>query len=176
MSLAFAGAHPERLHSLALFEPASIPGPLSVEEAPLFRRLDAELRGLDGREFMERFIALQLRDGVPAPAPPSDGPPPPWMARRPAGLATLMRAFGAHPFDRAALSTGAFPVFFGYGDQSGEQEEVRAGILSRLFADIRVRRFTGMHHFVPPEQIYTAEHVDALRELWTRASTTAAVG
>src|SRR5579871_850814 len=39
VSLAFAGAHPERLLSLGLFEPASIPGQLSREEADLFHRL-----------------------------------------------------------------------------------------------------------------------------------------
>jgi pimeloyl-ACP methyl ester carboxylesterase len=175
VSLAFAGAHPERLRSLALFEPASIPGKLSDEEAQLFQRLNAELPGREGREFMERFVALQLREGV-APPPPPDGPPPPWMAKRPSGLAAMMRAFGAHPFDREQLRTDSFPVFYAYGDQTGIQEEIRAGILSRLFADIRVRRFAGIHHFVGPELIYNAEHVDALRELWSRASETAAVG
>src|SRR5437588_4241612 len=60
VSLAFAGAHPDRLLSLALFEPASIPGPLSAEEAEIYARLETELAGLSGPEFMRAFVALQV--------------------------------------------------------------------------------------------------------------------
>lgn len=165
VSLAFAGAHPERLLSLALFEPASIPGRLSPEEAELFSRLDRELSGRSGPAFMETFVRLQLREGVAVPPPPP-GEPPPWMARRPAGLAAMMRAFGEHPFDREWLRRCQAPVFLGYGDLTTVVEEVRAGILGRLFGDVRIRRFAGVHHFVPAEQIYTAEHVALLRQLW----------
>lgn len=167
VSLAFAGAHPDRLLSLALFEPASIPGGLTEEEEELYRRLDERLSGLSGPEFMRAFVALQVREGVEVPPPA--GPPPPWMASRPAGLAAMMAAFGDYSFDRESLRHCDFPVFLGYGDLTGVHEEIRAGILSRLFPDIHVRRFRGIHHFVPPEQIYTARHVTALRELWARA-------
>jgi hypothetical protein len=36
-----------------------------------------------------------------------------------------------------------------------------------------VQRFAGVHHFVPPEQIYTPAHVTALLELWRTAETSA---
>src|SRR5579859_7778305 len=140
VSLAFAGAHPDRLLSLALFEPASIPGKLTVEEAALYTQLETELAGLSGPEFMRKFVELQVREGVVVPPP--EGPTPPWMATRPAGLAAMMRAFGAHPFDRAALRRCSAPVFLGYGELTGAHEEVGAGILSRLFPDIHVRRFS----------------------------------
>ena len=172
VSLAFAGAHPERLLSLALFEPASIPGKLSPDEAELYARLEAELAGLSGPEFMRTFVQLQVREGVVVPPP--DGPPPPWMAKRPAGLAAMMAAFGAHPFDREALRQCSSPVFLGYGELTGIHEEIRIGILSRLFPDVRIRRFSGIHHFVRPELIYTSDHVCALRDLWERASAPAA--
>jgi pimeloyl-ACP methyl ester carboxylesterase/ketosteroid isomerase-like protein len=168
MSLAFAGAHPERLLSLALFEPASIPGPLSAEEAELYRRLDRELAGKSGPEFMRSFVTLQVKEGVEVPPPA--GPPAPWMSKRPAGLAAMMKAFGAHPFDREQLRRCEFPVFLGYGDQTGVHEEIRAGILARLLPDVHVRRFAGVHHFVPPEEIYSAEHVAALQQLWASAN------
>jgi len=45
---------------------------------------------------------------------------------------------------------------------------MKAGILARLFTDIRVQRFAGIHHFVPPEQIYTADQVESLLDLWRR--------
>ena len=169
VSLAFAGAHPERLLSLALFEPASIPGPLSAEEGELYRRLKSELAGKSGPDFMRTFMMVQLRDGVHLAPPP--GPPPPWMERRPAGLASMMAAFGGHPFDRERLRRSEFPVFLGYGGLTGEHEEIRAGILARLLPDVHIRRFAGIHHFVPPEEIYSREHVDALRELWKCAET-----
>lgn len=164
VSLAFAGAHPERLLSLALFEPASIPGPLTAEEAELYRRLEADLAGKSGPEFMREFMTLQVRDGVQL-APPA-GPPPPWMGTRPAGLAAMMVAFGVYPFDREDLRRCRFPLFIAYGDLTGIHEEIRAGILARLFPDVHVRRFSGIHHFVPPEEIYSPEHVEALREHW----------
>ena len=167
VSLAFAGAHPERLLSLALFEPASIPGRLSAEEAVFYSHLTAELAGRSGPDFMRGFVQMNLRDGVEAPPPPP-GDPPPWMALRPAGIAAMMRGFGEHPFERDWLRRCTCPVFLGYGDLTNVQEEVRAGILARLFPDVRVRRFTGVHHFVPAEQIYTPEHVQALLELWAR--------
>lgn len=167
ISLAFAGAHPERLLSLALFEPASIPGRLSSEEAELYRRLESELADKSGPDFMRTFMALQVKDGVNL-APP-DGPPPPWMETRPAGLASMMAAFGAHPFDRERLRRCEFPVFLAYGDLTGVHEEIRAGIVARLLPDIHIRRFAGIHHFVAPEAIYSPGHVNALREHWKLA-------
>lgn len=165
VSLALAGTCGERLLSLALFEPASVPGRLSPEGASLYRRLGDQLGGLSGPDFMRTFMRLQLRPGV-EPAPPT-GPPPPWMRSRPAGLAAMMAAFGRHPFDREQLRRCDFPVFLAYGDLTGEHEAIRAGVLARLLPDLHVRRFRGIHHFVPPEAIYTDDHVRLLRELWT---------
>jgi pimeloyl-ACP methyl ester carboxylesterase len=167
VALAFAGARPDRLLSLALFEPASIPGELTPEESDLYRRLRRELAGKSGADFMRRFMALQVRPGVELAEP--SGPPPPWMQTRPAGLAAMMAAFGAHPFDRADLRRCGFPVFAGYGDLTGVHDEIRAGILARLLPDVRIRRFAGIHHFVPPAEIYSRQHIEALGELWRRA-------
>ena len=171
VSLAFAGAHPERLRSLALFEPASVPGPLSHDEAVLATRLSEQLQGLDGEAFMRAFMTLQLRPGVVMPPPPS--PPLPWMAKRPAGLTAMMRAFPAHPFDRDLLRRCSAPVFVGHGALTGEQEEIRAGVLARLLPDVHVRRFDGVHHFVPADKLYTPEHLQELRDLWAKTDAAA---
>jgi hypothetical protein len=82
----------------------------------------------------------------------------------------MTRAFTAYSFDRDRLRAGEFPVYLGYGDLTNEYEEVQASVLARFFADIRIQRFAGVHHFVPPEQIYTPAHVQALEELWARSS------
>jgi pimeloyl-ACP methyl ester carboxylesterase len=167
VSLAFAGTHPKRLLSLALFEPARVPGTPTAEEAAIdsgFRRV---MSGLQGADFMRAFMALQLRDDVEPPPPPIQQTP--GMESRPAGLAAMMRAFADYAFDRNRLRACDFPVFLGYGDLTSEFEELKAGVLGRLLPDIRIRRFKGIHHFVRPELIYNAEHVDAIRALWGKA-------
>lgn len=167
VSLAFAGAHPDRLLSLALFEPADVPGEPSAEEAALRERLQTRLAGLDQATFMDMFVRLQVRPGVRVPQP--SGPIPEWMRNRPAGLAAMMAAFRTYPFDREQLRTWQFPVFLGYGELTAEQEELKAAVLGRLVGDIHIRRFPGIHHFVPPERLYTPDHVHALRGLWRGA-------
>jgi pimeloyl-ACP methyl ester carboxylesterase len=173
VSLAFAGAHPERLRSLAVFEPAFVPGPRTEEEARLAAQLAERLQGLEGGDFMREFMTVQVRPGV-ALAPPA-GPPPPWMNSRPAGLSAMMAAFATHPFDRESLRRLKCPVFLGHGELSGVQEEVKAAVLARLLPDLRIRRFPGIHHFVSPQELYSAEHVEVLRELWARVEEPALV-
>ncbi len=141
VSLAFAGTHPDRLLSLAVFEPAWVPGKRDAEETEWWAELD---RGLAGKTGL--------------------------MGNRPAGLTAMIGAFGRYSFDRASLSRVEVPVLYGYGDQTGGQEVIKASLLSRLLPDLHIRRFAGMHHFMTPEQIYNAEHVAAIRELWTRAT------
>ncbi len=172
ISLAFAGAYPERLLSLALFEPARVPGNLSGEEAALdaTQELREALAGAQGdfMRFMRVFVSLQVRQGVEI-EPPS-GQAAPWMRNRPAGIAAAMRAFVDYHFDRNQLRNCNFPVFYGYGDLTTEMMgELQAAILGRLLPDIHIRRFSGIHHFEPPERIYTPQHLQDLRALWTRA-------
>jgi pimeloyl-ACP methyl ester carboxylesterase len=172
ISLAYAGTRRNRVISLGLFEPAQIPGTLTAEESAFFSGLEAKLRGLQGDEFMRTFVSEQVKPGAMLPPPPGS-PPSPEMRKRPAGIAALISAFQRYSFDRAWLAEAAFPVFYGYGDMSHEEQALKAGILARLFADIRVHRFAGVHHFVPAEQIYTAEHARSLMDLWRRAEESA---
>jgi len=167
ISLAYAGTRPDRLLSLGLFEPAQIPGKLTDAEHAFFTGLQRRLEGLSGDQFMATFIREQVKPGAQLPPPPP-GPASPEMQKRPAGIAALIKAFGAYPFDRELLEEGTFPVFYGYGDLSHPEQALKASILARLFADIRVNRYRGVHHFVPPEMIYTPDHVGALLDLWQR--------
>jgi len=167
ISLAFAGTNQHRILSLSLFEPARIPGELSDKERAFFSALEAKLRGLEGDQFMATFVREQVKPG--AQLSPPTGPVSPEMRKRPAGIAALVRAFAEYRFDRNVLRTCAFPVSYAYGDLSHEEQAVKAGILARLFPDIRVQRFAGIHHFVPPEMIYTPEYARSLLEQWRRA-------
>jgi pimeloyl-ACP methyl ester carboxylesterase len=168
ISLAYAGTRPRRILSLALFEPAQIPGTLSAEEKAFFATLERKLQGLEGDEFMATFVREQVKAGVTVPPPPP-GPVSPEMRKRPAGIAALIKAFHAYAFDRELLRAGSFPVFYAYGDMSHPEQALKAGILAQLFADIQVRRYAGVHHFVPPDMIYTPAHARTLLELWRSA-------
>ncbi len=167
IALAFAGTRPKRLLSLALFEPAMIPGPMTHDEQVMADALGAQLAGLEGGDFMSAFVRLQLKPGVQPPPPP---PPAPGMQKRPAGIAALMRSFTAYRFDRDLPRTPRFPVYLGYGDLTHDIEAVKASALARLFSDIRIQRYAGVHHFVPADHIYTLEHAAALEDLWARGS------
>jgi pimeloyl-ACP methyl ester carboxylesterase len=171
LSLAYAGTRPERIRSLALFEPARIPGALTPEESLGFDSLVRKLKGLDGPAYMSAFVREQLKPGVEPPPPPASMSTE--MQNRPAGIAALIQAFNVYRFDRSQLEASSFPVFLGYGDLTSDAEAVRAAVLARLFADIRIRRFAGVHHFVPPEQIYTAGHIRLLLDLWQHAESSA---
>jgi pimeloyl-ACP methyl ester carboxylesterase len=173
ISLAYAGTKPHRLVSLGLFEPARIPGHMTDAERNASDELEQKLRGRDSSDFMAAFVREQVKPGVELPPPPQ-GPVSAEMQKRPAGIAALMRVFGAYQFERGRFAEARFPVFLGYGDQTHEIEAIRAGVLASLFGDIRVRRFAGVHHFVAPELIYTPEHVGALLDLWRRAERSAA--
>jgi len=168
-SLAFAAAHPDRLLSLALLEPAWAGNEgRSPEEVALWERFKA-LPALGPDEFMRGFTALQLASGVEPPAPPP-GPPPPWMAKRPAGLTAFIRAFDAGVLDPDALRRFTRPVYFAVGGRSNPDYYARmADRLASLFPDFTLERYEERHHFDPPHRREPARVAAALRLLWKRA-------
>src|SRR6266571_4315121 len=84
VSLAYAATRPNRLLSLGLFEPAGIPGNRTDQEQAAHRSLQEQLRGLDGADFMSKFVRLQLKPGVPPPPAPASVPAE--TRNRPGGL------------------------------------------------------------------------------------------
>lgn len=168
-SLAFTARHPERLLSLALFEPAWAGNVgLAAEELELRDRYRA-LRGLPDDRFMAGFVGYQLRAGV-APPPPPPGPPPPWMSKRPAGLRAFMGSFDAAELDLDRLRRFDRPVYFGLGGRSNpDYYERMAGRLRAVFPDFALEVYEDRHHFDPPHRIEPARVAEALRALWSRA-------
>jgi pimeloyl-ACP methyl ester carboxylesterase len=97
-SVAFTAKCPERLISLALIEPAWIGSP-TEDDAEDWAAL-ARVMTLPPEERMQAFMAWHMRPGLQPPAmrlPP--GPPPAWMAKRPAGQAAMSRAFHMYTLD-----------------------------------------------------------------------------
>jgi len=168
-SLAFAASRPERLLSLALMEPAFAGWRgMTDAERSHFERFRS-LLDMDGPAMLAKFQALQLAPGVePAPSPP--GTPPPWMAKRPAGLHAMLRTFLGTDLDLAALRRFDRPVWFALGGRSNpDYYALMAKRLAGVFPDFAVEIFPDRHHFDPPHRIEPARVATSLRSLWARA-------
>lgn len=168
-ALAFAALQPERLGSLALLEPAWA-GRWDVSPAEKALRLEYDrLEGLPVEELMPAFMRLNLRPGVPLPEPPP-GEPPPWMAKRPAGIRAISAAFRRDDIDREALRRFDRPVYFALGGLSNpDQYGEIARRLDRVFPDFELEVFEDRHHFDPPHRIEPERLASSLKELWRRA-------
>jgi pimeloyl-ACP methyl ester carboxylesterase len=168
-ALEAAARHPGRLLSLALLEPAWA-GDWEQGEAEqaLWRELE-KLEELPPDEYIPSFVRLELRPGVKPPAP-EPGPPPTWMANRPAGIRALVRAFKTSGLDRKALSRFNCPVYFALGGLSNPNlYGALAERLSRAFDDFTLEVFEERHHFDPPHRIEPERVARSLRILWQRA-------
>jgi len=168
-SLAFAAARPERLASLALLEPAWAGNwDQSFAEQAAWLQHD-RLEALPIEQFMPAFIRFSLKPGVPIPPPPP-GEPPPWMAKRPAGIRAIVSAFRRGDVDREALRAFDRPVYFALGALSNpDQYEEIAKRLGGVFPDFELEVFEDRHHFDPPHRIEPERLASSLTTLWERA-------
>jgi pimeloyl-ACP methyl ester carboxylesterase len=168
-SLAFAAARPERLASLALLEPAWAGNrDLSRAEEDAWLELH-RLEGLPDEQLMRAFVERGVKPGVPIPpGPPGD--PPPWMAKRPAGIRAFLRAFREGDLDQAALRRFGQPVYFALGGLSNaDQYGEIARRLGEVFPDFELEVFEDRHHFDPPHRIEPERLAASLTRLWLRA-------
>lgn len=166
-ALALAALHGERLLSLALLEPAWAGNERTQQEEALMERFRA-LDSLPPDQFMAEFTRLQLAPGVEPPARP-EGPPPPWMAKRPAGIRAFFDAFDGADLDIEALEAFNCPVYFAVGGRSnpdffGPMSER----LSEIFADFTLETFSERHHFDPPHRVEPERLANSLLALWGR--------
>jgi pimeloyl-ACP methyl ester carboxylesterase len=167
-SLAFAAQHGGRLLSLALLEPAWAGNDRTEEEETLLLRFRA-LDQLSNDELMAGFIRLQLAPGV-EPPPHPEGPPPPWMSKRPAGIRAFIEAFDNGHLDLQALRGFDRPVYFALGGRSNPDYYARmASRLAEIFPDFTIETFPERHHFDPPHRLEPERLADSLLALWQRA-------
>ena len=167
-ALAFTALHGERLLSLALLEPAWAGNVRTPQEDALMERFRA-LDALPPAQFVAEFTRLQLAPGVEPPAPP-EGPPPPWMAKRPAGIRAFLEAFDAGDLDLEALEAFDRPVYFALGGRSNPDYYARMGErLATVFLDFTLEMFPERHHFDPPHRVEPERLADSLLALWHRA-------
>jgi pimeloyl-ACP methyl ester carboxylesterase len=168
ISAAFAARYPERLLSLSLLEPAWV-GNEGRSEREL--RLQAEFERayqLPEQELMRRFVELQLAPGV-EPPPPPDGPTPPWMEKRPAGIRALTGAFETYHLNPSALAAFPGPVYYALGGRSNpDYYGAMAARLEPLFGDFTLDVFEHRHHFDPPHRVEPERLASRLLETWAR--------
>lgn len=165
-ALAFAAKHPERLATLTLLEAAWAGNwGWSDAHAKLWKQYEA-LESLPPDRFMAEFMRLGVRPGVKL-APPPPGEPPPWMAKRPAGIAAFLHEFASYDLDRTALTAFQRPVLFVLGGKSNPDDygEI-ADRLSHVFPHYRLVVFDDRHHFDPPHRIEPERLAAILREHW----------
>jgi pimeloyl-ACP methyl ester carboxylesterase len=165
VALAFAVAHPERLCSLALDEPASdftdeCNATYGWQE---FDRASA----LPPEAATRAFLALQVSAGVELPPPP--GPPPPWMSTRPAGIRAFIRALRSHHVEPDAYRNFSAPVYFSRGSLTHPRWALMERRLSALFPRFSSDVFEGLHHLNTSHQAEPERVAARLRAFWRLA-------
>ncbi len=168
-ALAFAAKHPGRLLSLALLEPAWAGSwDWSPAHAELWKKYE-QLEALPPEQFLPAFMRLGVRPDVVLPPP--DGPPPPWMAKRPAGIKAFLRTFKSYDLERARLAAFRPPVFFALGGLSNPDDygEIASRLARVFFPDFHLEVFPKRHHFDPPHRIEPERLAGLLRRHWEAA-------
>jgi pimeloyl-ACP methyl ester carboxylesterase len=165
-ALAFAAAHPERLLSLAVDEPAT---DFSEEDRsdPYFDEI-AAAEALPGPKAVTAFLRLQVAPGVELPPPP-EGDPPPWMASRRAGIRAFGRAIAEHRVDPSRYEAFSPPVLYTHGSLSHPRWTVMRDRLASRFPHFSSELFDGLHHLNTSHQAEPERTAVLLRALWARA-------
>ena len=170
ISLAFTAQYPKQLKSLTLIEPAWIGNDdWTAEDVADWAALDSVMM-LPNDERMRAFAIWQMRPGLEPPRlqiPP--GPPPPWMAQRPAGIDAMVNAFKAYHLNREPYHGFRQPVYYALGSLSRSFFERNARTLASFFPDLRVEIYEGRSHFDPPHRAEPERFAQALRDLWARS-------
>lgn len=164
--LAYAVERGDRLVSLAVDEPASdfTADGDAVYGWPQFE----DALELPPEQAMPMFMKLQVASDVVLPARP-DGPAPPWMAKRPAGIAAFVAALRDRRVDEDQYERFATPVYFSRGSRTHPRWEAMQERLQRLFPDFTDDVFEGRHHLDPAHQAEPARAAAILSAFWERA-------
>ena len=167
VALAFTAEHPGRVLSLTLDEAAFDFSEEMRADLAEHRELQ-RLMLTDPAAAMPRFMRLELKPGVEF-APPAGGAPP--LPNRPAGIASLLRAFEHHRIDTDALRRFARSVLYTRGSLSADRYQRSSQRLAQIFRNYREVVFDGLHHLNTSNQAEPARVATLLLDLWAEAST-----
>ncbi len=161
-ALAFTAVHPERVLTLALDEPATDFSPQDMQE---MHQVFLPMLQLPPDQQMPAFLRAQMRDGV-EPPPMPEGPPPPWIVDRPAGVAAFVRTLSEADVPVERLKAFDRPVFYSYNSLSNERWERMAERLGELFPNMTVELYEGLSHLNSSHAAEPERVAAALRRLW----------
>jgi pimeloyl-ACP methyl ester carboxylesterase len=164
-ALAYVAAHPDRVLSLALDEPAT---DCSAEDLSALRKELNGITGLSAGEKLSAFLRQQLAPGVEPPSLPA-GSPPEWMASRPAGIDAFVRALIRYRLPSESLRAFGGPVYYSHGSLSHPRWAAMRDRLASVFPDFTADLYEGVHHLETSHQREPARVASALRRLWSRA-------
>jgi pimeloyl-ACP methyl ester carboxylesterase len=164
VALAYAAEHPVRVLSLAVDEPAyDFTDDVRADMVEF-----ASLASLPVDERMRAFMMLQVSSTVTLPTPP-EGPPPPWMAKRPAGIDAFLSALESHERLETRYRLVRAPVLFTWGSLTHPRWNTMRQRLEKLFPDFTANRFNGLHHLNTSHQAEPERVAHMLNDFWTRA-------
>jgi pimeloyl-ACP methyl ester carboxylesterase len=165
MALAYIAARPDRVLSLAVDEPAFD----FTDEGnaaygwPEFDRAVT----LPPDEATRAFLRLQVADDVEL-SPPA-GPPPPWMANRPAGIRAALSVAREHHVDPDAYRAFDRPVYFSRGSRTHPRWAGMQDRMAGWFPDFTGEVYEGLHHLNTSHQAEPARVAQTLHAFWARA-------
>lgn len=164
IALAYVTEHPERVLTLAVDEPA-MDFTDAGNESYGWDEFDRAL-GMPPEESTAEFMRLQVATDVELGSPP--GPPPPYMANRPAGIRAFVRAARRHHVVPDAYRRFEAPVYFTRGSRTHPRWVGMQQRLGEWFPDFTGEVYEGLHHLNTSHQAEPARVAVALRSLWAR--------
>jgi pimeloyl-ACP methyl ester carboxylesterase len=162
-SLAYVAAHPDRIISLAVDEPAS-----DFSEEDQNDPYQDEIRAaasLPEPEGTRAFLRLQVAEGVEIPQPMADRMPD-WMASRPAGIRAFAEAMYACRVPPSAYERYPGPVLFTHGTLSHPRWIAMRDRLARRFPEFTSVEFEGIHHLNTSHMAEPARTAALLTDFW----------
>lgn len=164
IALAYVAAHPGRVASLALDEPAT-----DFSETDLARPEWEEMERVGALPFAEGmllFRRLQVGPRVSA-ALPTD--PPPWMAAGPPRVAAFSRAVRRHPLPLSTYRRFRGPVHYSIGTLTNGRFEDTRTRLRTVFTGMEVERYDDLHHLHSGHQAVPERVAATLERFWGSA-------
>jgi pimeloyl-ACP methyl ester carboxylesterase len=170
VALAYVASRRDRVQSLAVDEPAS---DMTEEGDAVYGwpEFDEALL-LPPGESTAAFMRLQVADDVILPPSPA-GNPPPWMAKRPAGIRAFVGALRRHRVQPAEYARFASPVYFSRGSRTHSRWEAMQTRLAGLFPDFTGEVFEGLHHLNTSHQAEPDRVAATLTSFWEGSETSA---
>jgi hypothetical protein len=148
--------------SLALDEPGTDFTPAGL--IPSYEEIDAAM-ALPPPASIAAFMRLLVAPGV-TPPPLPDGPPPEWMANRPAALPVFVQALREHHLDPTAYAAFTQPVLFTFGSLTNPRWRVMRDRLQDYFPDFTSQEFEGLHHLNTSHQAEPDRTAEILMNFW----------